>query len=314
MIKSAGNTVFHFYDLDRAHSFNDGLFLFNTALHLHSQARSNWRVYELLHEQTQQVTARISFFHQEDKALSPFRAPFGGLEVFDKCTLQELIDFIRLVETDLKSHGIKSVIIRMYPELYSKSVTLIANAFKDLHYRSSKESTSIIQVDSKSFERKIKISERQKLRKAKELFQFEQVRLKDLKEIYSFIATCRKERDQSLSMTFAELSKTCELFPDRFLLFKVSNKEGIAVACISIKVSDQVLYTFYYGHLRKYDKISPVVWMMSGIYDFAKSAGFKLIDLGSSSVNGRLSRSLLHFKKSIGGVNSDKHIFEKSFI
>lgn len=263
-------------------------------------------------ENTQKVTARISFCIYDGKAWSPFRAPFGGLEIYDKVNVNELTDFIRFIETDLKSHGVRSVFVRSFPEIYHKNSALIAQVFLELNYRHAKESTSVIHVDAKSFERKIKVSERQKLKKSKALFQFDLVKLKGLKEIYSFIALCRKERDQNLSMTFAELSKVTELFHNNFLLFKVSNKEGIAAACIAIKISDQIVYTFYYGHARKYDKISPVVWMMSGIYEYAKINRFKLIDLGTSLVNGKISRSLLHFKRSIGGQSSDKLIVEKS--
>ncbi len=312
MTKSAGNTIFHFYDLTRQHVFAEYLFLFNSEKHLQSQSKNHWRVYELVNEHTQRISARISFCIYEGKAWSPCRAPFGGIEVFDRCTHPELVNFIRFIETDFMGHGIKSVSIRMYPEMYAKAVVAVADAFAELHYRHTKESAAIIPVDSKSFERKIKISERQKLKKSKELFEFEIVKLNELKEIYSFILECRKERNQRLSMTLAELNKTCETFPEHFLLFKVSNKEGIAAACIAIKVSDQILYTFYYGHARKFDKISPVVWMMSGIYDYAKEHRFRLIDLGSSIVNGKVSRSLLHFKRSIGGQNSDKLIVEKS--
>lgn len=312
MTKSASNTIFHFYDLNRQHVFAEYLFLFNSDRHLQSQSKNHWRVYELVNEYTQKTTARISFCIYEGKAMSPCRAPFGGLEIYDKATTHELTDFLRFIETDLKSHHVNSVFVRSAPEIYYKNSIQIAKVFSDLNYKHFKEVTSIIHVDSKSFERKIKVSERQKLRKSNTLFEFEKVSVKNLKEIYSFIAMCRKERAQTLSMTFTELSKTCDLFSNHFLLFKVSNREGNAAACIAIKVSDQILYTFYYGHARKFDKISPVVWMMSGIYDYAKEHRFKLIDLGTSIVNGKVSCSLLHFKRSIGGQNNDKLIVEKS--
>ncbi|MCU0368478.1 MAG: GNAT family N-acetyltransferase [Cyclobacteriaceae bacterium] len=314
MKKTAVNTLFHYYNLTRKHAFTENLFLFNSARHLFSQSKNNWRVYELVNENSRKVTARISFCLDQHKAQSPLRAPYGGLEIFDKVTPQELTDFVRLIETDLKAQQVRTIYIRSYPEAFSKNAAMLAQVFDELNYKHSKETTSIIPVDGKSFERKIKISERQKLKKAKSIFKFEMVRTKHLREIYTFIALCRKERNQSLSMTFAELNKLCELFSNRFLLVKVYNADGIAAACIAIKVNDQIVYTFYYAHARRFDKLSPVVWMMEGIYDYAKSNEFKFIDLGTSIVNGKVSRSLLHFKKSIGGQPSDKLIAEKLLI
>lgn len=304
-------TVYHFFDLTRSDRFTENLFLYNAAAHLRSQTLRNWRVYEIINERTKKVAARISFNLQNGKALSPFRAPFGGLEVYDKVPLHDLVEFIRLVEADLVQQGIKSILIKSFASLYHQTASLVFDVFCEADYTHRKELTSVIPIDGKSFERKIKLSERQKLRKSKNLFQFKQIDQNHLQEIYCFLLACRHERNQTLSLSLKEIIKLGNLFSERIYLFNVHNQQGIAAACIALKVSDQVLYTFYYGHQKRYDKVSPVVWLMSGIYDFAQQNNFRCIDLGGTIVNGKMNRSLLHFKKSIGGVNSDKYYFEK---
>ena len=56
----------------------------------------------------------------------------------------------------------------------------------------------------------------------------------------------------------------------------------------------------------------PVVLLISGIYELARQQGIELIDLGTSMLNGKINRSLLHFKRSIGGQSNRKLIFEKT--
>jgi hypothetical protein len=55
-----------------------------------------------------------------------------------------------------------------------------------------------------------------------------------------------------------------------------------------------------------------VVLLIDGIYELAQSQGVKMIDLGTSMLEGKVNRSLLHFKKSIGGQSNRKLIFEKT--
>jgi len=50
---------------------------------------------------------------------------------------------------------------------------------------------------------------------------------------------------------------------------------------------------------------------MSGIYQFAQQEKVKMIDLGTSMAGRKINKSLLHFKKSIGGRSNNKATFRK---
>jgi len=305
------NYLFHSYDLQRESSFTQFKFLFNSPKHLWVQSGRNCRIYEALEEGTNLVKVRIAFHLHHDEASSPMRAPFGFVEVFRKININELTGFFSLVEADLKIRGITKVYIKSYPDGYDKNFGLVEEVLRRLQYAVSQEVSSIIPVDRKPFDKKIKISERQKLRKAKQLFSFESVNPTSLKEIYSFIADCRKERNQNLSMSFSELKKTVMQFPGNFFFYRVYDTNGTAAAAIVISVSKDILYTFYYAHAKRFDKTSPVVFLISEIYKAAQEQNVDLIDLGTSMINGKVNRSLLHFKKSIGGQSNRKLIFEK---
>ena len=262
---------------------------------------------------TEKIYARISFHIKSGLALSPLRAPFGSVEVYKRLNEIQLKEFLEEVQGQLVKLGVKEVIIRNFPELYDEHFSRQVNGvMRNLQFTLLEAVSSIIQVSEKVFYKMIKVSERQKLKKASELFQIEQIDSSDLKKIYSFIASCRRERNQSLSMSLVELQKTISVFPDRFYFFKASRKDEIAAAAIVIQVSKKILYTFYYAHAKKHNRVSPVVFLISGIYDFASSNKFELIDLGTSMIDGHVSRSLLHFKKSIGGISSGKFTYTKS--
>jgi hypothetical protein len=265
----------------------------------------------MLDEDLHILVARISFKIKGNEALSPFLAPFGGIEIYQTIGTRQLKQFIHLVEIDLKAKGVDKVTVKEFPEGYHKSFSQIKNTFESLAYRSHKEIASLIKVDQESFDKKIKVSQRQKLKKAAQLFQFEKVNSDSAKIIYSFIAACRKERNQTLSMTAARLLKAMRENPDSFLFFRVGNNECTAAACIAICVNESVVYTLYYGHARKFDKVSPVVYLLSGIYSYAQTNNYSIIDLGTSMLNGKVNRPLLTFKSSIGGSSCAKLTFTK---
>jgi hypothetical protein len=206
------NYLFHYYDLHHGLSITPSRFLFNSAEHLRLQHARYWRIFELLVQPTRSIKARIAFHIEGDHAQSPFRAPFGCIELFEKITTDELTDFFSLIETDLKGRGVKMIRLKCYPEVFDKNVSVVEAGLKRLHYSISQEISSVIPVDRKPFEKKIKISELQKLRKAEKLFSFERLNTTRLKEVYVFIDACRKEKNQQLSMTFSDLKKVALTF------------------------------------------------------------------------------------------------------
>jgi len=314
LMSKPDNFLFHSYNLHKESSLTHTRFLFNSAKHLRLQAGKNWSVYEILNEDSRAVKARIVFHIHKEVATSPLRAPFGFLEIYKKISTDELTVFFSLIETDLKNQGVKKINLKSYPEAYEENFKVVEEVLKKLHYTVSSEVSSIIPVDNKPLEKKIKISERQKLRKAQQLFFFERLNIAHLKEVYSFIADCREERNQRLSMSFSELKKTVAAFPKNFFLYRLRNESGTAAAAIVIKINKEILYTFYYAHARRFDRVSPVVLLIAEIYEWSQGQNVEMIDLGTSMIDGKINHPLLHFKKSIGGQSNRKLIFEKTLL
>jgi lipid II:glycine glycyltransferase (peptidoglycan interpeptide bridge formation enzyme) len=286
-------------------------FIFTSAEHLLLQSKKNWKVFGLKSEK--KILLQLPLHLSRKKAISPLRAPFGSLQLAKGISKNQMDFFIKSVLTSLRGLQVESISIRNFPSVYHEQYSewiaqcLLANGFTV-----SEQVSSAIVVNEIDFEKKIKPSERQKLKKSQSQFIFQQQPLSKLKSIYSFIALCRHERNQSLSMSFAQLSKTIRVLPDDFFLFEVRNSKELAAAAIVIRINREILYTFYYAHSRSFDKISPVVFLLSGIYNFAKENNYKLMDLGTSMIGSTINQPLLQFKKSIGGETSRKLVFERT--
>jgi hypothetical protein len=218
------------------------------------------------------------------------------------------------MEAELIRSGINYISIAHYPEVYQiKNTQLLYRSLIGLGFAAQMKISSIIEVDKNDFVSKIRISEKQKLKKAEKKFLFRQLPVSDLSRVYTFIESCRQDRNQKLSMSLYQVRKTINKFGSDFFLFVVDNEEGLAAAAIVIRINSKILYTFYYAHDKEFDKISPVVYLLSVIYTFAQKGKYQWIDLGTSMSGNEINKPLLHFKESVGGKPSVKYLFEKKY-
>ncbi len=289
-----------------------GTFLFNRKAHLVLQSKEGWFCYGI--EKGNRVKAIIHFNIHESAAQSPLRAPFGSFDFFDELSDSEFDEWLSFILDDLKNKGCKSLIIKSHPAAYMpKQAKEVKNALSRKKFTIDREATSIIRINKTPFVKKIVISKKQKLLKCLSRFTFLQNPQSDFETVYAFIEEQRRKKGYQLSMTQQALSQAVEIFPSEFLFFTVVEETELIAAAICIRVSPQILYTFYYDHSKLHDKLSPITMLLSGIYSYALENGFVMMDLGTSNVNGNLNKSLQHFKESVGGKPSDKFIFSKSF-
>jgi hypothetical protein len=286
-------------------------YLFNHPDHLLLQAKNGWKVFGL--KVNGKAVLQLAIHVKGGEARSPLKAPFGSLQSMGRVSSKALNFFLKSVVAFLtETEGCKRIVIKSYPEIYQGTTAkLLYRNLAALGFEASAEISSIIGVDKTDFEKKIKISERQKLLKSKARVRFHEISILRLTEVYRFIETCRNLKNQSLSMTLEELQKTVKKFKNYFFLFGVSENDTLAAAAIVIRINKKILYTFYYAHTSPFNKISPTVFLLSGIYAFARQHHYQVLDLGTSMSGKEINKPLLHFKESVGGKPSPKYIFEK---
>ena len=104
-----------------------------------------------------------------------------------------------------------------------------------------------------------------------------------------------------------------ERFPDKSLFFALFKEEIIIASAICFKVADRILYVFYWGELGGYETLSPIAFLSKQIIDYAKENNFKIVDVGTSSVDGIPNHGLHKFKSNIGCNTCSKFILTRKF-
>jgi hypothetical protein len=289
-------------------------YLFNDPQNLRIQSLTGWYTFHALRTEKKTSRARIHFHIEDGVALSPFKNPFGSMEFSDAMELRELFEFMKWIEEDLRGKGAKRIEIKSYPALYNSRCSSILNIFffnLGYHVRNAELSSCIVVNPSSLFQVMSSWEKRKVGQIRKSSLRFSAIPVAKIKEVFEFISSCREERKQKLSLTYPQMKTVSDNFPDQFCLFGVYDNNALAAASISIMVNKSILYNFYSAHSKQYDALSPVVRLMEGIYEHCQVEKIRLIDLGTSALNGRPNFGLLDFKLNLGAVPTEKLTFEK---
>ena len=81
---------------------------------------------------------------------------------------------------------------------------------------------------------------------------------------------------------------------------------------VTIKINEEIAYTFYLADDEQYLRESPTIFLLSGIYDYFQAKNYKILDLGITTNQGILNEGLAYFKGSLGGILSLKKTYSKT--
>lgn len=303
-----------FPDATFSYDFEESLY--NTKIYRYLQDSEHWVSFYILDKQEKKIIASIHFHVLDQTARSPKRAPFGGLEFSDSISFKLLFDFLEFAERKLKAKGVRKIEVKNSPEtLQGSTGTLISVSLFNLGYSvANAETGAILRVDNATLESRLHVWEQRKLRQARETnFAFRPLPLSEFSKLYGFILSCRSSKNYILSMTEKEVQQMVNTFPERYFLFGLFDGNTLVSASISIRVRQNMLYNFYADHDKQFDSFSPLVMLISGIYDFCHERAINFIDLGTSSVEGKQNFSLIDFKQHLGAELTPKLTFEKNF-
>lgn len=256
-----------------------------------------------------QIHGVIHFHFEDNKAISQKYAPFGSLN--GRHLAKDLIQkFGSFVLDTLFNYGIKEMEINHPSPLYNCGSTW-NEVLIDLGFMVKQSINYHLVMDDVKFHKKIHLMEKRKLARCQR-FNFEILPIEFLLEIYHFIETCRKEREQTLSMTPERLKEVTDCLPNDFLLCAVSSGRCLVAAAIVVKVTSDCWYLFYPAHSKRFDRESPLVLLISELYRHAGQQGVKILDLGTSDVGEIAKEGLLAFKKRLGGIPTMKSVYRGS--
>ena len=221
--------------------------------------------------------------------------------------------FLQFVIDELTQSGISIIEIRNSPTYFDYAVKtsdlLINLGFKI----KSKDINQYAIIDDNSFSDKINRNRKRNLKQCHDKrYKFTELSIDYLHEVYTVLNENRNSKDYSLSMSYDDLLESVKRFSDRYLLFAVKEDDKIIACSICLKVNNKIIYDFYHGESPDYTKYSPVTLLIEGIYNYAMSWNYKLLDFGTSSPNGLLNKGVFQFKKSLGALSCEQTTFTYS--
>ncbi len=169
-----------------------------------------------------------------------------------------------------------------------------------------------IPVDEQPLMKKIAAMERRRLRKAgKGELTFRFARRSELGTFFDFIEHHRQVKGHMLSMDRKALKEAVKVSPEHYLIAGVYKDEELIGASILIKVSARVVYNFFPAHDMAFNTWSPMVFLLDNVYAWCQKEKIEWLDLGTSYIGNNENKTLIAFKKHMGGEAFETVNFRK---
>jgi hypothetical protein len=293
--------------------FNFETSLFNTEAHQLLQKKDGWISFHVLHSVKKTIDASLHFNVENFVARSPYKSPFGSIELSEDLPCDIVFDFIVYVEKALAAKNIDKVIIKTAPLIYHNAETFVQVSLLNLGFEIiNAEISSVIEINAGVSENNFHYSEKKRVRKANnKKLEFKILPIEAFHSVFHFIKECRNAKQFPLSMSAEELGSVVARFEEKFQLFGLFDADRLVAASICIRVNSQVLYDFYHDHHKDYNDVSPIAALVDGIRMYCIDRKINLLDLGTSSLEGKPNFGLLTFKSRLGAKASPKFTFEK---
>ena len=248
------------------------------------------------------------------RARSPGQAPFGAVQLAPGLGQAAVHQLLEVAEAELRRLGIGQLLLRGYPFAYDPAgAATLAEVLRQRGYRVALAEQNYHLDPARAYEAHLHPSERRRLHKCRRAGLFiEQEPAYLLPQAYAFIAGCRQERGQALSLPLERVQALFRAFPREHFLFSVREPGGAwAALTVAIQVSEKVLYNFYPASPLRCNSLSPVVLLNEGLHAFARASNMSVLDLGTSTLDSCPNASLLRFKRHLGGVAGLRLSWEK---
>jgi len=255
-------------------------------------------------------------FEGQGLARSPGQASFGGVQLAAGLPAAALHPLLDAAETTLRQHQQTRLEVRGYPACYDPAgAAALREVLSQRGYQVVLEEQNFYLDTQRDYAAHLHYSESRRLRKCLRAgLAVEQEPPFLLPAAYAFIAACRQERGQSLSLPMARIEALFRAFPRQHLLFSVRKPGGDwAALTIAIQLSERVVYNFYPASPLAENKLSPMVLLNEGLHAYARASGAAIVDLGTSTLpGGGPNEPLLAFKRHLGGLSSPRLTWQKA--
>jgi hypothetical protein len=275
--------------------------LFNSIDFL-SRHQSN--LLQFLIKRKSEIVGVIHFNLIGDKALSPWKASFGGFEFSKELPYSIISHFVTWVISQVVRKNIAEIQITFPPDFYKNSAyEIMSDILQDCDFQVCVETGQALVCGEKNFSQLINRFERSKLERSLSDSFRSWKGIGELPEAaFQMIVKNRERKNIPVKLEYAELKENFVKFSDNFHWFGVWKGDEIAAASVGISVQPEIMYHFFPGHDNKFDAWSPMVLLLNELYGYCLKKEIKYLDLGISSVDGKINQGLYQFKKNLGAM------------
>lgn len=241
-------------------------------------------------------------------ALSLPKSPFGSFYSETSITKDAFIQFNELIKDELTAEEVKEIQIVHPSEIYNHFVDkdhIIKAGYSELY----NDLNQHIELSENWEDHIHKMQQRKLISLQNEGFEFKAMGKEDLKVAHQFLTVCRQAQGLQINISWDHLEKLTKNLPDAYDCFGVFRDGKISAVCISVKVTEDVAYYYLPGTSPMFRSHSPMVLLIAGMVNHYRERRFKYLDLGISSLMGKVQEPLRVFKERMGAVETRKPTF-----
>ena len=251
----------------------------------------------------------IPFNIEQQNAISIPRSPFGSV-IGRNGSAKGIKDFVDMVFANLKERGVKSMVIHHPPQIYESFIAeteLLKSGFRTKYHDLNQH----IELSDR-WEESIHKMQKRKLNSLRdEGFFFRKMERTEFETAHKFIAVCRQAQGLQINISLEQLTKLNEQLPGVYECFGVFRGDKISALCITANADANIAYYYLPATSPMFRDKSPMVLLIAGMVDYYNKNGFRYLDLGVSSVQGKTQETLRLFKERMGAVETQKSTFTK---
>jgi len=279
---------------------------------LHSHSPNDIHV-QLCRRSDDRVYATLAFHEIADHLfVSPGRGTFGGLGLNAALDFIVIENFLQIVIDYLVGRGAKEIRIRNAPASHDLALfSIVFNVLTRYGFVIDKNEVNFdMVIDHRPLIERIDYGNVKRIRKAeREGFATKAVGLDILPQVHKLIADNRARLGVGVSMSLQQLQQMVILFPQRIQLFAAYRDDSfneMAAAAVCLELAPSIMYVLYWGDADGMRTYSPVAILAATIYEFCQINGFRVLDVGISTLHGIPNHGLINFKRNLGFTESLK--------
>jgi hypothetical protein len=254
-------------------------------------------------DQSGQVLARIRFAKavKDTDWTSLPGAPFGGVELAPEFDVSDFLAYIKSQFQGSERLELKTG-ARIYGSDHQATIDAgFAISAEEINHHVDLASDILLHA-----------MERRRLRKAEVagcVFKRWPLDSGSAAKLHLFISKCRKAQGLEININEEDFKLATATLPSDYHAYVIELGDEIIAATVVVRVTGDIAYNYLPASDKAYNHLSPMVLLMTRLYHELSGQGFKTLDWGVTSIEGKEQKSLARFKEAMGAVRSKKCTF-----